>query len=91
MQKTIIKEVGRLAMRQEGEWWNAYYAKPNTMMGALMLGSIRMRFVLVPERKNAFLDLMREAVGDIIEEATGERPSWSGERSAPEIERAGNA
>ena len=37
-------DIGRLAMRVEGELWSAYYAMPNTMEGAVFLGSIAMRF-----------------------------------------------
>jgi hypothetical protein len=39
-----MTQIGRLALREEGEWWNAYYyAMPGTMDGALHLGSIRGR------------------------------------------------
>lgn len=90
MSKTV--QVGRLAMRHEGQFWNAYYAMPNTMDGAVFLGSIAMRFVEQTDRKDAFFDLMREAVGDIIEETTGTRPSWpDGPQRAPESERSGHA
>jgi hypothetical protein len=76
-------QIGRLAMREEGDEWKAYYAMPDTMKGALFLGSIKMKFVESPERKQAFMDLMREAVGDIIEEKTGVRPVWGGPKAAP--------
>ena len=36
------REIGRLALRAEGEWWNAYYAMPDTMDRAIHLGSIRL-------------------------------------------------
>ena len=36
------QQVGRLAMRVEGDFWRAYYAMPGTMEGALLLGSIAM-------------------------------------------------
>lgn len=86
------QEIGRLAFRQEGKWWNAYYALPNTMADALHLGSIAMPAVTNnPERKRAFMDLMRDVVADIIQDSTGVRPGWNGERPAPEHERAGNA
>jgi len=41
-----ITEVGRLAMRHEGTNWNAYYASTETMEGAILLGSIAMRFII---------------------------------------------
>src|SRR3954469_14897930 len=87
------QNIGRLAMRVEGNLWVAYFALPDSMEGAIFLGSIQMRFVQADkQRKTAFMDLMREAVGDIFEEKIGERPTWpEGERRAPEPERAGPA
>jgi hypothetical protein len=88
---TPIAQVGRLAMRHEGEYWNAYYAMPGTMEGAIVLGSIRMGAVIDnPARKDAFMVMMRDIVADIIEEHTGYRPIWGGPQTAPEHERAGN-
>jgi hypothetical protein len=84
--------MGRLALRVEGNLWCAYYAMPDTMNGAVFLGSIRLQFVEDAERKLVFMALMKEAVGDILEENTGERPQWpEGEQLAPEHERGGNA
>jgi hypothetical protein len=85
-------KVGRLAMRHEGAMWNAYYALNGTMEGAIPLGSIAMRFVQDIDRKNAFLDMMRDAVSDLIQEQTGQRPTWpEGVQAAPEHERAGHS
>ena len=87
----MTKKIGRLAMRHEGAMWNAYYALTETMDGAIFLGSIAMRFVADVERKNAFLSMMRDAVSDLIEEQTGQRPTWpDGLQRAPEHERAGH-
>ena len=71
-------QVGRIAMREsaDGEWWHGYYALPDTMEGALLLGSIRMQFVLDERRKQAFMHLMQEAVADIVEDTAGARPSY---------------
>jgi hypothetical protein len=90
MRKT---QIGRLALRHEGDNWNAYYASLDTMDGAIPLASIKMTIVTRhPDRKSAFLDLMRDAVADIIEDATGQRPTYpDGIRSAPEHERAGHS
>ncbi|MEO1637766.1 MAG: hypothetical protein AAFU41_00795 [Pseudomonadota bacterium] len=70
-------QIGRVAMRvsEDGEWWHGYYAMPGTMEGALLLGSIRMQFVQDEARKQAFMSLMQEAIGDILEAEIGERPS----------------
>lgn len=84
--------IGRLAMRQEGENWNAYYALPGTMKDPIFLGSIRMGAVTTnPTRKQAFMDMMRDIVSDIIEEETGVRPTWGGPTLAPEHERSGSS
>lgn len=90
--KDRTTKVGRLAMRHEGANWNAYYAMTDTMTGAIPLGSIAMRFIINnPERKTAFMDFMRDAVSDLIEETTGVRPVWrEGAHAAPESERAGH-
>ncbi|MEI9804138.1 MAG: hypothetical protein WDN48_06280 [Pseudolabrys sp.] len=63
------------------------------MDGAILLGSIAIRFVTDnPTRKQAFMDMMRDAVSDILEEQAGARPTWpEGPQPAPESERAGNA
>ncbi len=87
-----LKKIGRLAMRQEGDNWVAYYALEDTMEGAIFLGSIVMKAVYPnKERKNAFMDMMRDIVADIIEENTGVRPEWGGAEAAPEHEKAGRA
>jgi hypothetical protein len=84
-------QIGRLAMRHEGSLWVAYYAMPNTMEGAIFLGSIAMIIVTrSAARKEAFADLMKEGVADIIEVQTGARPFWTeGFKPAPESERGG--
>lgn len=93
MKRRPETKIGRLALRHEGANWNAYYAMPGTMDGAIFLGSIAMRFVVdKPDRKDAFIGFMREAVSDLIEELTGQRPSWpDGVQTAPEHERAGHS
>jgi len=85
-----MNKIGRLALRVEGDCWNAYYAMPDTMKDAIWLGSIQMRFVADQARKDMFMVLMVEAVADLIEEATGERPTMA-ERPAPEHEKSGRA
>jgi hypothetical protein len=81
-------EIGRLALRVEGDFWNAYYALSDTMEDAVFLGSVAMAAVQDPERKAAFMALMREFVADILEAQTGERPFF-GVRPAPHHERGG--
>lgn len=86
-----MSKVGRLALRHEGTVWNAYYALPDTMEGAVLMGSIAISLVVAcPERKQAFIDIMSGAVQDFIEEKTGRRPDMK-ITDAPEHERSGNA
>lgn len=87
-----MQQIGRLAMRHEGENWNAYYALPSSMEEPIFLGSIRMGAIAGnQERKQAFMLMMREIVSNIIETKTGVRPIWGGPTTAPEYERAGEA
>ncbi|TQV85229.1 hypothetical protein FKG94_03295 [Exilibacterium tricleocarpae] len=90
--QTDVMQVGRLAMRQEGGNWNAYYALPGTMDNAHLLGSVKMALIIGrPDRKNSFIDLMRDCVADLIEDTTSTRPDWGEPATAPAHEQAGNA
>ena len=82
----------RLALRVEGDWWNAYIAVSGTMEGARLIGSILMATVRDNEdRKKAFMELMQGIMSDAIKEMTGARPLWWEARDAPGHERSGNA
>ena len=87
------QQMGRLAMRVEGDWWVAYYALPDTMEDALELARIQMGIVADFSAKQIFMALMRDAVSDIIKEKIGVAPEWPDPegRPAPEHERAGRA
>ena len=75
--ETTTKQIGRLALRVEGDEWVAYYARTTTMDGALRIGSIHIRIVEQrPARKQEFMDLMRRALDDILRDVTGAQPSW---------------
>jgi hypothetical protein len=91
MSKVKSQPWGRLAMREEGTTWNAYYTMPDTMTGAIWLGGIAMQFVEDESRRKIFLNLMQEAVADLLEEMTGERPTWLASQLAPEFERTKKA
>lgn len=86
-----LQQLGRLALRVEGENWCAYYALPSTMVGAIFLGSIRMSLVEDKDCKQAFMDLMRMALGIVLKEVVGEEPKWEAPILAPENERSGSA
>ena len=86
------KHLGRLAMRVEGDFWNAYYALEQTMDGAILLGSIRMAAVRNNEKRRvAFMAMVREMAGDILEDKVGAPVTWNEPERAPEHERAGRA
>lgn len=86
------QKMGRLAMRQEGNMWNAYYALPDTMNDALLIGSIAMAAVEESEeRREQFLNLMGDFVADMLEKQVGFRPEMSDPEPAPLHERGGNA
>lgn len=81
----------RLAMRVEGDWWNAYMAGTETMDGATLLASVRMTLVATPAERDAYLETIRavfmKAAGDVLGVELG-----AGEvREAPEHEKAGRA
>lgn len=85
-----MSEVGRVAFRVEGANWNAYWALPDTMRGAIFIASTR--FAVVdgkPERKRQFMGFVREAIGDLFQEQYGTRPQWPDPdgRAAPDHER----
>jgi hypothetical protein len=64
-------------MRVEGNFWNAYAAPLDTMEGAVLLGSIVMGAVTrSPNRKQAFVDLMRDALDDFVRDITGSTMRW---------------
>jgi len=86
-----MQKMGRLAMRAEGTHWNAYYAMPDTMEGAIWLGSIALRFVDTAPRRTQFISMMRECFADVMEEICGCRPTFpDGPQPAPEHERSRN-
>jgi hypothetical protein len=90
---TAKQQMGRLAMRVEGDLWVAYYALPNTMEGAIFLGSIQMAFVQDFANKEIFMALMRDAVGAMIKGTVGADAIWPDPNGvpAPEHERGGRA
>lgn len=83
-----LREMGRLALRDEGEFWVAYYAKPNTMDGAIKLGSIRLHLIKENEElRSEFMTMMKNTVSASIETITGKSAIWTNERIAPGHER----
>lgn len=84
------QEMGRLAFREEGHMWNAYYALPDTMEGAIHIGSIAMAGVQDQFNKNVFMVLMQDIVTAILKEKGVSEVNWPEPRPAPEHERSTN-
>ena len=85
------KQIGRLAIRHEGQNVNAYYAMPGTMKDALLLATVKKPAADMPGVLDSFMALGRKIVGEILFFETGVRPTWGGPETAPEHERSGNA
>lgn len=85
--KVRTQELGRLAMRIEGDYWVAYYAMADTMEEAIELGRIALVAVDPEHRRLAFMHMMQDVVGDIFEKQIGARPTWPTTRPAPKHER----
>ena len=82
-------EIARLAFRVESDYWNAYYTLPDTLKGAILLGSLHMKVAVRPARKQAFMHLMQLAMADLIREVLGGKVSWPNPpHPAPEHERS---
>lgn len=87
----MTKQTLRLAMRREGQKWNAYIASPDTMEDAIPLGSI----AVVPCQNNPaikdrFMELMKDAFADALA-AMGVEHDGFDMRDAPEHEKSGMA
>jgi hypothetical protein len=85
------QQVGRLAFRAEGDNWACYYAMPDTMENAVLIGTIHMGLVRNPERKKMFMDLMKHGLNEFIKDRTGQLPEMWKEEPAPDSERSGPA
>lgn len=77
----------RLALRVEGEFWNAYLAGMDTMDNALLLGSIRMSVVTNNKRiKSQFMSLMQDTISYAIKNEFGITiKKWERPRTAPKV------
>lgn len=84
------QQIGRLAMRAEGDWWVAYYAKMGTMADALELGRIRLSCVQEDAQRNAAMECFKSIVGAMIAGVVGADVAWpTAPQAAPEHEKSG--
>lgn len=84
-------EIGRLALRVEGEFWNAYWApRQDSMEGAILLASIRMSLVADGSPvKGEFMELAKNGFSQVVRDITGGQIArWNEPRPAPERERS---
>ena len=84
-----LQDIGRIALRHEGDWWVAYHARLDTMEGATELGRIRMNLVTADRMlKERFTTLITEAFSVACREALGLTPEYpKPPMPAPEHER----
>ena len=90
MSELKMHQPGRIAMRQEGDWWQAYWAPMDTMEGAISIGNILISLVGNESAKQAFINALTHCVKFGIEESTGEFVVDWELRTAPEHERSGH-
>lgn len=85
--------MGRLAMRREGDWWVAYFAKLGTMDGAIELGRLRILLAESDSKiKSATLEYYKTVVSRLMANSTGAKLEWpTPPQAAPESERSGRA
>ncbi len=77
----------RVALREEGEYWNAYLAQINTMEDSLLVASIRLDIVYNdPIAKNAFMELAKHIMKNTLESIGAEVTRWD-LKSAPDHEK----
>ena len=82
----------RLALRREGDWWNAYLAHADTMEGAKLIGTIKIGAVAQdPKIKKDFMRLMQRVLANAIKDVSGKKPTEWETGPAPESERSGHS
>lgn len=84
-------QIARIAFRQEGDMWVAYFAKNDTMKGAVVMGSIHMKLIGYKDIQEIFMDTMRNAVALVHHEASGRGIEFGKVVPGPESERSGRA
>ncbi len=79
-------EIGKVSFRVDAEgWWTAYYMIDEPIEDSVKLGSIHITLVAhKPERKQAFIDLMRNVAGDLLADIVGIPPEFGDVKLASE-------
>ena len=82
----------RLALRQEGHFYNAYLAQYDTMKGAKLIGSVIIGAVQKDQTiRDDFQALMQRVMEIAIVDVTGKPPEEWKTEPAPESERSGHS
>jgi hypothetical protein len=82
----------RLALRQEGHFYNAYLAMADTMDNAKLIGSVAFGAVQKDRQlRDDFQALMQRVMEQAIVDVTGQEPTEWITSPAPKSERSGNA
>jgi hypothetical protein len=81
----------RLAVRVEGNFWNAYIAEMGTMNNSRLIGSLAMGIASDPTFKTRFMQLMQDGFAEAVKTLGGKIEGWNEPERAPEAERAGRA
>lgn len=81
----------RIAFREDGEFWRAYFTKMESMEGALELASVRITVVRGdPVLQDAFMSFAKGLMERAVLEVLGPKAkitSWNEPQIAPEHER----
>lgn len=81
----------RIAIRREGAFVNAYFAPPDSMEGAILMGSVRTSILQkTPGAMEAYQELMKSAIATACSDTIGAVTEFRVE-PAPESERSGHA
>jgi hypothetical protein len=68
---------GRLAFREQGQWWIAYWARLDTMDGATELARVRMVAIMQdPILRQQFINFCKATFDVVVREALGTTPLW---------------
>lgn len=68
---------GRLAFREESQWWVCYWARLDTATGRTEIARVRMVAIMQdPILKQQFINFCKAAFDVIAREALGETPLW---------------
>jgi hypothetical protein len=85
------KPAFRIALRDEGTFWNAYLAPIDSMDNALHIGSLRMSIARNNVKaKQAFIELMQSVMTDAAQDL-GVSIAGYQIHAAPESERGGHS